>query len=464
MVVRLIMLTLLGFLSSVSQTYASADFQVQLSKNTVEYGKSVNLIISSRTLQPSLKTIDLSVLNKDFFFSPNSELVKDKHQQQWIIRLFPRRTGKMIITALIFLESSSSIIHLNSTTAVDPNTGNILSLESSISTPTAWTNQQVLFRTTIATKNKYIVVEKDSSSLTTGQLLSLSTQKQHSHNLTRHITGWAYFPSESGRQSLDLPPILYKSDGVTTHMFYLPLQQITIKPLPLYVPDNFPIGVLSITADAAPLFFLSNTLQNIKIALNAQGISKQQLPRIQNYFRSQADLQLYPPTVSLEQSSGHSGLLSHATLEIPFKASSTGIYQLEDIRLQYFEPVSGRIQTLHYHWPRMIFINPWLLAFVIILLLLAFGYSTKMLYVYLNRIYNKQMTLKIARENLFNAKTPEQMKSAIMLMSQADNGIGNTTLQCWKENKQIDIEPLSQALYRKSSYVLAELKQTYLKL
>jgi len=464
MVVKLIMLTLLGFLSSVSQAYASVDFQVELSKSTVEYGKSVNLIISSRTLQPSLQTIDLSALKKEFFISTRKNPHTDTHRQQWNIQLYPRRTGNLIIPALTYSGNTSAIQRLTSKSAVDPDTGNTLSLESSISSRNPWVNQQVLINIIITTKNKYIVVEKATSNLATGQLLSLSTQKHQASNIVQHKTGWAYFPIKSGKQLIELPPLLYKSDGVITHRFYLPLQQLTIQALPLYVPDNFPIGKLSIHAEATPLFFLSNTLQNRRITLKARGISKQQLPRIQNYFRSQAGLLLYPPTVSLKQSSDHSGLTSLASLEIPFKASSTGIYRLDDIRLQYFEPVSGRIQTLSYHWPKMFFINPWLLAFIVIFLLLAIGYYFIILFRFLKQVYIKRTALKIARHDLLNAKTPEEIKSAIILISQAENGISNTTLQRWKKNKQIDIEPLSQALYRKSSYDLAELKQAYLKL
>ena len=468
---RIYFFILLCVLSVFGQSYATANFDVRLTKNNIEYGKHTNLILSSNSSTPSLSTINFSVLNENFFVSAGADIITTNNRQEFHIQLYPRHTGEFTIPALNYAQHTSEAIPLMVVPAIDSKTGNTLTIASSTSVQTAWINQQVLITVSIRSKNKYIVLDKISPILATGRLLPLPTDSDVLLNVgqdpspltTHHTTGWAYFPTQPGRHSIELPAIQYKSDGVITHRFYLPIQNITVKPLPLYVPTNFPVGTFSLHGDTKSLILLTDKLQHIGLALIAEGISKNQLPRIENYLRSQQGLQLYPATNKLVQASNLAGITSQAKMEIPFKSNGTGIYQFADIRLQYFEPVSGKIRTLHYQWPTLFFISPWLLTLISLLVLLLLTYISSILYRYAKQYIRKYQILKQARQDIINAKTPIEIKSAIMLMSLAEDGIGNTTLQCWRRNKNVDIEPLSQALYRRSNSDIQDLKQAYLK-
>ena len=471
MVVRIYVFILLCILSAMGQSYATPNFDIRLTKNKIEYGKYTNLILTSNSSTPSLRTINLSTLNDNFFVSADADINTTNNKQQWYIQLYPRHTGELTIPALYYGQNTSAAIPLKVVPATDSKTGNTLTIDSSTSVQTAWVNQQILITVSIRSKNKYIVLDKTSPILATGRLQPLPTDsdtllsygRDKSKLNTHHTTGWVYFPTQPGKHSLDLPAIHYKSDGVITHKFHLPIQKLLIKPMPLYVPTNFPVGSFSLQGETTSLILLTDKLQHVGLTLNAEGISKQQLPRIENYLHSQHDLQLYPATTKLTQTSDPGGLKSRAIIQIPFKASGTGIYQFADIRLQYFEPLSGKIRTLHYQWPKLFFISPWLLTLIGLFILLLLAYISWILFRYAKQYHRRQQILQQARKDLVNANTPGEIKSALMLMSLAEDGIGNTTLQCWHKNKNVDIELLSQALYRRTGYDIQALKQTYLK-
>lgn len=472
MVGRTYVFILLGMLITMGQCHAVTNFMVKLTKTQIEYGKSTSLILMSHHSTPSLRTINLSALNHNFYVSAETEINLDKQGQQWRIHLYPRQTGEITIPVLNYGENTSSAIQLTVVPAIDLKTGNTLTIDTTMSAQTAWVNQQTLITVSIQTKNKHIVLENTSPILVTGWLQPLSTYSEtrltdgqnQALEITRHSTGWIYFPTLPGTHSLDLPPIQYKSDGVITHKFYLPVQQPAVKALPLYVPANFPVGELSLHAEPSSNFYLTGRLQNIDFTLNGSGIAKHLLPRIENYLRSQADLQLYPATTRMLQTADLDGLKSQAKLQIPFKASGTGLYQLDDIHLQYFEPKSGKIRTLHYQWPTLVFISPWLLTLISIFFMVVLAYILRWLFKYLIKKFRQQKIKRQARYELLKARTPEELKNAIVLMSVATDGARNTTLQCWHKNASIDIDPLNQALYRRATYDIKKLKQPYLHL
>ena len=466
MVRSLYLFILLLILAGPGQAFAASVFTAKLSKTTIELGKYTHLILTSTTLLPSLRSVNLSVLEDQFYVDASADINTLNQKQYWRIRLYPRRRGKLTLPALHYAQFTSAAKQVNVKPAMDAETGQSLNIESSMSAKTALVNQQVLVPLSVLTKEQHVVLETTTPALASGTLHRLKPWSVVSGDagLIHHNIGWAYFPTKPGAQTLPLPAVNYKRDGVITHRFYLPVQKLLVRPLPLYVPSNFPVGKLSLQVTPSSLVLLSGRLRTINVTLQAEAILLSQLPHLENYLQTTSGLQLYPASITSGQTAGPDGIKSEVHLQIPVKAAHTGLYQLKDINLQYFEPLSGKIKTLHYQWPTLFFISPWLLSMLGLLLMLLLAFGLLRLYHFARqRLYLYQCWQR-ARQRLLAATTPQEIKSAIMLMSRAEQGIDNTTLQRWPGLKDIDIEPLSQALYCQRHYDVQQLKKPYLQL
>lgn len=465
---HLLMLIVFGLLLAASQSNAAAILTARLSTHEIELGKFVNLTLQYNQAAPALNSIDLSQLQAQFFIDPSAELTTTDQQQQWQLRLYPRRNGLLRIPTLTHGQANSTPLVLTVKSAIDHKTGHQLRIESSVSSLKPWLNQQVLLTLSVISKDKHIILHTTAPDMPRGRLYALPLQteleKTGGEEVARHSIGWSYFPSQAGEHLFELPPVRYRRDGVDTHVFYLPRQKFQVQPLPLYVPRNLPVGRFSLQVATPASLMLTGRLQYLTLTLRGQGIQQTQLPPLQHHLQSQAGLSLYPADIRSEQTATAAGLISQAQLQIPFKAQATGIRQLMDINLSYFDDQDGKIKTLAYHWPRLFFIKPWLLGILGSIVVFICLYGLRRLLTFSLYHLQRYRTRRQAIQCLLAATNPRQIKQAIMLLNSLETGTCNTTLLRWQQTNDVDIEPLSQALYQQAGHDMQQLKQHYLRL
>ncbi len=456
----------LSLLIGLSANSTAATFNVLLVKSQVELGKYVYLMLSSDQTSPSLHSVDLRSLQGNFFVDSTADIVTRQQGQHWKLRLYPRQTGHLRVAPLTFAGIRSHYQSLDVDPAIDSVTGQQLTIETSISERTAWLRQQVLLKLSVLSRDQHVVLETSSPPLPTGELhrFETVTQATKTVDLRRHTIGWAYFPTRIGKQTLQLPPIYYKRDGVITHRFYFPIQHLQVMPLPLYVPANFVVGRLSLQVMPYTHFLLNHRLHTINIRLHAAGVLQQGLPQLENYLHSTSALHLYPVSTNLQQTSTNTGLNSQVDIQLPIRSDSNGLSRLDDIELQYFEPGSGKLQTLRYHWSPIFFISPWLLVLGGLLILPPLVYGIMKLLFIINGYWRRYRDWHLARQQLLAATTPQEVRVAVLQMCRAEFGIGNKTLKQYSVYTGIDCEPLNRALYGRSGIDIQFLKQVYLQL
>lgn len=464
MVKPLFLTVLMAYVLSATPCFASVQVSAQLSSNVVEMGKPVTLILSTPETMPLLSTINLNELEKNFYVDRGTTTPVQPQQLQ--LHLYPRRPGKLRLPPLSYKDAHTKALVLNVSAGHDAKTNSHFKTEFLSSTTQAWIHQEVIYKFSIVTRDSHVVLQSKTPHLVHGSLHQLPVHSEPilhgDQNLIRHTLSWSYLPTRIGTHHIELPSVRYVRDGIVTHVFYHPQQNIEIQPLPLYVPGNISVGKLSLKINDLPYFMLTGKLYHLTLELHGSGIRQGQLPQLENYLHSQSGLKLYPVSTHHSYTSTPQGLKSQSLLHLPIKADSSGFYSLNNIDLSYFEPNAGKINTLSYHWPGVIFISPSVLGLAGLLLSVFLIHYIGKLTGYIRYLYKRRKIYQQARYHLHEAKTPHQIKQAVMLINLLHDCTDNTTLQHWHYRKMVDIRPLTQALYGEANYDIELLKQPYL--
>ncbi|OOZ38164.1 hypothetical protein BOW52_09155 [Solemya elarraichensis gill symbiont] len=312
--------------------------------------------------------------------------------------------------------------------------------------------------------DQYLLLQTTAPVEKNGQLDLLDVKKSVAEDAskTRYTIGWAYYPARAGEHRIEFPSIQLTSGGSKTHRFYLPVKSISVKPLPVYIPSNMPVGKLDIEMKPVPVFFITNRLEYIGAQLKTHGVLSELVPKIENNLQSQTNLQVYPAAIQMTRSDGTGRTGNLVDINVPIKAKTTGIYQLDDIEIKYFEPTSGKIETLTYQWPKMLFISTWLIVLLSVIFLLLVVYLLKYSFKYLSAKRSRSRQLKAVRNSLVSARTVQELKKGLDLLAELELGKRNASLKSWHDKNDLEYEPLGKALYNASSEDIDSIKTLYL--
>ena len=426
----LVTLLLLPVLSSATGQQRATTFEATVSSDTVEYGKAVSLLLRTSLATPRLDSLDLSSLEKDFAIETREDVEHDEATggQRWRIRLYPRQPGKASVPVLIFQGNLSEAIPLAVTPAIDHKDKAPIRVTMQFSQTDVWLRQPVRVEMQIETAASIVALDTDTPRNSGMEIIALPLQRQPlpATKRTRHSLGWRLYPLTTGKQLLQLPPVRYQRDGVVTHRFYPPRLSLNVKPLPAYVPASMPVGKLALRV-ALPdaRFRIRNRLDYLVLQPVGDVLPGQSLPALLRQFRSNETVKFYP---ARPESTG-----SSPAWRIPFVVNRMGLINLPDLRLQYFDPDTGKLQTRHYATGRILVLSQWLVYSIYIaltiglLLLLRTGVRKLRHRLYRYRKY------RLAARTLQRARQPEEFRTALTHMAQAEGWPANLSLQRWLE-------------------------------
>ncbi len=449
----------------IAQTDETTGLTASLNTNQVELGKHVNLTLSAPTTVSSTKlnqldTIDLSKLKSLFHVETYSDIELEAGKQNWQIRLTPYHKGKQTIPVLTFSDLKSNPIEITVTDAIDSKSRRPMTISYSASTLSPWVREQVLVIYKLNSSLKLYDLKLDEPDLVKAIMHELEVKEtiiQNNDNDTYdYQTGYALFNLTDGQQKINLPPLIVRRDGTTTHRFYPPPFELTVKALPLYLPATVPVGKLSLESDKSLQFSFTYRLTNTELILAGHHMPFSSLPDIGYQFISTDSLQTYPAAQEEIYSNKLTGLTRSIQYTLPLKPISQGLHTLKPVRLLSFDPDRGTLQTNEYNLPTLFSLNIWASITLILLFSLFCLIVLYRLYRYLSYHIKRYRYYKLALRHLTTAKDRQSIRSALQLIAEAEGDNGNHTPQQWlklyasKSEETKLKEPLNQLFYLSS--------------
>jgi hypothetical protein len=362
------MVGFLKYLATILLTWplsvAAATLDLKIDSTRTELGAPLNVQMIGTGFREKLSDISLQPLRQDFgvqtleYTSSKQDTGSlENFTQIYSLKLYPRRTGKIIIPSLTFAGATSKQVEIHVTGA---NTGSApITLESSISSKSVWSREQILVTISVTTPDLFASLESPRLHIDNFEVIPIQeSHKRTSINGKPNAvlqTGWVLFPLASGKETISLPAIRYNLDGVIQRTFYLPLLHLNIKKISPYVPPVLPVGKVTLESEIQaqrPLY--TDTLYYWNITLHGDGITPWSLPPVLRQIKSNEDIHFIPANSKRETNTDLTGLHGKVVHRIPFKALNSGSLKLPKLRIQYFDPDNGRIVNIT-HQPENIF-------------------------------------------------------------------------------------------------------------
>jgi hypothetical protein len=447
------------------------ELRVSTSNNQLELGKPVIVTLSSSEPNISLDKTDLSPLQADFHIKNISESVWQDNLQQQQITLYPRKTGQQVIPELYFLSTNSQPLKINVTPPIDPKDNTVIDVKTSVSTLTPWRKQQVLVRLQFISQSEIIVFKTPKAYSEHSDIIELNTDSEavvtNNQSLTRHTTGWAIFPKQAGIHQLELPAVQLVRDGVTTHRFYPPLIKISVKDLPVYIPDTMPVGQLKLRMVKKPnTISIVNNVATADFKLSGRGIMPSNLPSLKSQIKSNEHIFTYPAEVNHKQVTTKQGVTGESRYSLNYKVNQQGYYDFYNFKLNYFDPDSGTIKSIENGFGRIYSVHYGLVVITGIIVTFIFYLAAKIFQQWLAEKWRCFSRYKYVFTKVTAMNNADDIKNSLMIIAEAENWGNNLTLKQWQNQWlkkyrrpcNINLKKLENILYRERAVEISDLK------
>jgi hypothetical protein len=223
-----------------------------------------------------------------------------------------------------------------------------------------------------------------------------------------------------------------------------------------------PVGKINITTGLKSDGLISpGVLHYWDVGLTGEGVSTNWIPAVVRQIKSGKDIDIFPIKTQRSHQVSRNGLRGQVAYQVPFKAAANGRLDLPSLRVQYFDPVSGKITTAVHH-PRFVLVLGMVARLVITALILLSlfrlgQYSYRRYCLFSQRRRLRQRAVTAIKE----ASTPVELRMALNLLSEAEGWPVNMTLgnfsRLWSANFKVRndfnelISRLSRGCYRKES-------------
>jgi hypothetical protein len=235
-----------------------------------------------------------------------------------------------------------------------------------------------------------------------------------------------------GQHNIELPPIEYRQSGKTLRTYYVPRQKLNVKALPPYIPPTMPVGKIGISSavQSDHLLFPSE-ISYWDLTISGYGVSLGWMPPIMRQVKSTPDNQFFSTESKNTITLLEGRLVSQTLHHIPYKPLVSGQLNLPSIRVQYFEPDSGKIITTTHQPQRPLVIGlAWRVIAVTLLCLLTALVSRYLYQMYLLQ-RNRRRLHQAAMLKINNATTFTELREGLNLLAVAEGWPDNLTIQRW---------------------------------
>jgi hypothetical protein len=422
---------------------------LSMQQHHIQWGQALHAKLIAQGEATELSQIDLTTLAEDF-----TVIASDVHEdtaanvQSMNLELYPRRVGELHIPALNLADLKSQQQTVKVSNAMIH--GTPLVVDFKVSAQQVWQRQQVLVTVEIKSPDRFFNIEADpfdTGSFEVRPFVSDRTPIEaglsdpDTHYRSSVQAGWALFPLLGGEFLLEPPMIRYVEGGTTKRRFYLPRIAIQVRPLPAYIPPNMPVAKVNVTSEVMSDGLLrTGNIAYWNITLSADGTLAYWMPPVLRYLNSSSGIEYLPaksrPVLHIDAGGAHA-LVAH---EVPFKARRIGSVNLPPLKIQYFDPESGRIETVLHHPPTAFAWSVPVFVLIILLLLVILVRGRKRIIVR----YSRFMQKRVALDRLQCATSGQDILMSLRQLAAAEGWPANITLseflRYWQQRYQASEE------------------------
>lgn len=398
-------------------------------------GRPIRADLYGISLGSKISEINLSKLNENFGIVTDY-VISETSDKRWPnqeiqilrLKLYPRNTGKIIIPPLSSnnVYSKEKILNITGENTALP--------KITISTLKPYERQQIIIQVSS-------VSDDPTSRLSISENTDISGFESHALEFKRTKNkdgkyllqiGFALSALKSGMVKFELPAIEYSISGVSRKQFYFPIQKLTIKPLPSYLPPTIPVGKVDIESKLSTTLFKTNSIYYWNIQLSGELSNSYQLPAILRQIKSNKNIKYFPANSKRSAIKQANNLTNIVTHSIPFKSLNSGALDLPVIQFQYFDPTTGKIKKIIHHQNKAFSLNLFWRSIVSII-------ATAILIYLFKHIYQKWMKFKSSKDKrtqalqLLKINNIEQLREAIRLQAESESWPKNITIRHWGE-------------------------------
>jgi len=371
MVIRLRILSFILLLNPVI-ALAMPSLEIELKNTSAEYGRPVYLKIIAEGIKSDLSLLQLGALSEAFAIDSRdleSEIVQQNEgmheqlnhekgsgtvtRQTLRLKLYPRQTGKLLIPAFTLdkISSNEEIFTIMDAS----NKGNNILLNSNLSSTEVWQREQIIVSLTLGTAEEFATIKLGELPVDGIEITALPVKRVWTENeeggKSTITAGWSLLPLRPGITEIELPPIEYHLNGVVRRVFYLPKIKLKVRPLPSYLPPTIPVGIIDINSTIASEglssgeLLYTDDLAYWNISIESKSLTPYWLPPILRQIQSGDGIHFFPATSVRSMQPDNEGVHGRVNHTIPFKPLKNGFVDLPDLKIQYFDPATGRLET-----------------------------------------------------------------------------------------------------------------------
>lgn len=386
----------------------------------------------------AVERLDLSLWEQDFFLRQgDSETISfesGNYESQTKVRLYPRQIGQFSLDAI----AHGGAIAKPQQIQASPSIRNGINAKPTLNQLKAhyWTDENIFL--SIDTQLHYAgnKVVADSWEQAGFEIYPLPTQTIIKDDITLKRLNWMVIAPSEGHYQIQLPAIEQRGKG--RFRYYLPLVEVTIKPLPSYFPASISVGELTIKSE---LITHNPNKQLLKIEISKLGYLPSTLEGLH------ASLSNF---INLEQHQIHQTKKLNNNLNINTYTVEMGEWNFgkkEKLNLKFFNPKTAQLETITHQLPSLWSIPQFAVILFLILIissLVFLGLKAKPF------LFNWKM-YRIYIKQLKNSATSQQLRYKIV------NSDDSKSLSEWANKKthsnaQDIANKLNEACFSKLKY------------
>ena len=435
MVIRLFALFAVIVLSTLVSPCNADQGRITLSASDtrVELGRALTIRLESR-LPGALERVDLSPLEQGFAVQDRGSIERDRYRQTFVrrVQVYPRQFGELEIPSLGQGTRASNPVMINVGPAIDRRDRSEIKVQSEISASDPWLKQGFHVAVEIETGSEIVDIDTPSFEQSGFDTYVLPLESHARSARTVHRVGWVIHPLKAGTNTLRLPAIQFKRDGVVTHRFFPPAFTINVKPLPSYIPVTMPVGRVDVAvAPAASILATTGRLAYRELSIEAEGLPAQFVNFVNHQLASTVTASIYPAEMQSNTQFVRGKAVTRLDYHVPFVASGIGISHLPSLRIQVFDPDKGKLVTQEVALGSTISVPRWLQVTLAILCLLAMAYLVVLAGGRTRAYWLRFVNYRNASSKIKVAATADDLRQALALISTAESWPNNVTLEKW---------------------------------
>lgn len=259
------------------------------------------------------------------------------------------------------------------------------------------------------------------------------------------------WPLFAGKKVLDLPNISLMLSGRSIKSIKLPTLTLNVTALADYLPPGFPVGKISHNSSyqsnsLIPFILEPGNLSSYVLETTSIGIHPSLIPNYSTYLKA--------PNITRLVSSKETNIKNydvvytyHQTQFIPIVIKTSGIHSFNDFKVQYFEPIAGKISSPMYSAALIVTLNIFFLSVLVILVCIILYKTIRRLLIIKRNILLRRSIWK----SIYSSTTPRDLS---LIIRQLDV---RTNLLNYSVNCNTNVSVKQWAMKWKDKYLTKEI-------